>query len=79
MFTISELLEIFIDGGSQSIKVFDISDDDVSTVWEGVGSDLPSWLENVLIQSVDNVYGDADYIGINIDGEELDCENEDEE
>ena len=75
--TIYELLHIMLDGDAQKIKVYAIDDDgEINIAFEGDGGDMPCWLEDIDIKCLDNVYGDCDYLGIEIDAEDMDCEED---
>lgn len=67
--SIYEFARLMLDASCQRVKIFDLADDDVTEVFDGTLDDVPEEYEDVEICSIDNVYGDVDYIGINIDTE----------
>lgn len=68
--TIYEFARLICDAGCQQVKVYDISDDDCKTIFEGFLDEVPEDLEDMEISSIDNVDGNSDFIGINVDCEE---------
>lgn len=67
--TIYELAKLMLDASCQHVKIFDFAHDDVTEVFDGMFDEVPEEYEDMEISSIDNVYGDVDYIGINIDTE----------
>ena len=67
--TIYEFQNLIVDDRSQHVKIYDLADNDCTEVFDGTLDDVPEELEDMEICSIDNVYGDCDYIGINIDTE----------
>ena len=64
--TLYEFRELFIDE-SQEVKIYDISSDDVDLIYEGYFDEMPDVFEDLEISSLDNVYNDMGYVGINVD------------
>ena len=64
--TLYEFRELFIDE-SQEVKIYDISSDDVDLIYEGYFDEMPDEFEDLEISSLDNVYNDMRYVGINVD------------
>ena len=63
--TLYEFRELFIDE-SQEVKIYDISSDDVDLIYEGYFDEMPDEFEDLEISSLDNVYNDMGYVGINV-------------
>jgi hypothetical protein len=64
--TLYEFRELFIDE-SQEVKIYDISSDDVDLIYEGYFDEMPDVFEDLEISSLDNVYNNMGYVGINVD------------
>jgi hypothetical protein len=67
--TLYEFRCLFLDD-SQEVKIYNINGDDIPVIFEGEFCDLPEEYEDIEISSIDNVYGDCNFIGINVELEE---------
>ena len=80
MFTIYDLCKMFVDD-NPLIRIYDCSDPEIAVVYEGYYDDMPEFLQDCEVSSIDNPYPtDFDgYIGINVDMDEefdLNCEED---
>jgi len=77
--TLYDLQYIMVAADDQFVRVYNLNGGDCETIYDGLLSDIPYSLEDIEISSIDNVYGDCNYIGINIDFDGEDCEEEEDE
>ena len=64
--TLYDLRCLFVDE-SQEVKIYDISSDNADLIYEGEFIDLPFEYEDLEVSSIDNVYKDMGFVGINVD------------
>lgn len=67
MLTIYDFISLLTDD-NPLVRVYDISDEVVPTLYEGYFDEMPDELQEATISSIDTPYADFDgYIGINVD------------
>lgn len=65
MFTIADLIYLFVEPSIQHIKIYD-SENDYKVVYDGMAEYIPDSLEDKEIQTIDCIDENTPYIGINI-------------
>lgn len=71
--TVSELLDLFIDGNDQRVVLVDLNND-AEEIFDGTLGDMPDEYQELEVQSIDNIYDDPSCHGklvINVDTSEM--------
>lgn len=71
--TVSELLDLFIDGNDQRVVLVDLNKD-AEEIFDGTLGDMPDEYQELEVQSIDNIYDDPSCHGklvINVDTSEM--------
>ena len=65
---IENLLDLFVDGDDQMLKIYDLNEDVQANVFEGKGEDIPDEYLDSEIETIDNIgEGYGSELVINID------------
>ena len=71
--TVSELLDLFIDGNDQRVVLVDLNND-ATEIFDGTLSEMSDEYQELEVQSIDNIYDDPSCHGklvINVDTSEM--------
>lgn len=71
--TVSELLDLFIDGNDQRVVLVDLNND-ATEIFDGTLGEMPDEYQELEVQSIDNIYDDPSCHGklvINVDTSEM--------
>lgn len=64
MFRVSDLTDLFIETSIQTVAIWDCGKDE--EVFRGTVDDLPEDLQNLEVQSIDNIEKNSDVFTINV-------------
>lgn len=65
MFTVSDLTELFVDSSFQTVAIYDCGKEE--EVFRGTVDDIPEDLQDLEVQSIDNLEKNSDVLTINVD------------
>ena len=71
--TVSELLDLFIDGNDQRVVLVDLNND-ATEIFDGTLAEMSDEYQELEVQSIDNIYDDPSCHGklvINVDTSEM--------
>lgn len=71
--TVSELLDLFIDGNDQRVVLVDLNND-AEEIFDGTLNEMSDEYQELEVQSIDNIYDDPSCHGklvINVDTSEM--------
>ena len=71
--TVSELLDLFIDGSDQRVVLVDLNND-ATEIFDGTLNEMSDEYQELEVQSIDNIYDDPSFHGklvINVDTSEM--------
>ena len=71
--TVSELLDLFIDGSDQRVVLVDLNND-AEEIFDGTLNEMSDEYQELEVQSIDNIYDDPSCHGklvINVDTSEM--------
>lgn len=71
--TVSELLDLFIDGNDQRVVLVDLNND-ATEIFDGTLGEMSDEYQELEVQSIDNIYDDPSCHGklvINVDTSEM--------